>query len=176
MDSAKLNDWLQIIGMLGIIASLVFVGLQVNQTQRVGEGEEIASFVELSTNMRTLFIEHADVWRKACAGEELSAEGQTKAAMLYKAYTELAYNFGAASRAGISQSSSQFLINRFAANIHRYPGFAELAATHNVWTLQGERGRDIEDVRLFAKAITARLAVLKEIEPDPDFDVKWCGI
>ena len=35
MDSAKLNDWLQVIGVFGVIAGLVFVGLQLKQTQEI---------------------------------------------------------------------------------------------------------------------------------------------
>jgi hypothetical protein len=35
MDSAKLNDWMQIIGIFALVASLVFVGLQMNQSQEI---------------------------------------------------------------------------------------------------------------------------------------------
>jgi hypothetical protein len=35
MEAAKINDWLQVIGMFGVIASLVFVGLQMKQTQEI---------------------------------------------------------------------------------------------------------------------------------------------
>ena len=31
MDSAKLNDWIQIIGIFALVASLIFVGLQIRQ-------------------------------------------------------------------------------------------------------------------------------------------------
>jgi len=32
MNSEKVNDWLQLVGMIGIMASLIFVGVQVRQT------------------------------------------------------------------------------------------------------------------------------------------------
>ena len=35
MDSAKLNDWLQVIGIFAVVASLIFVGLQMRQTQEI---------------------------------------------------------------------------------------------------------------------------------------------
>ena len=35
MDSEKLNDWLQVIGLFGVIASLIFVGLQMKQEQEI---------------------------------------------------------------------------------------------------------------------------------------------
>ncbi len=35
MQSQNLNDWLQIVGAAGIIASLIFVGMQLRQTQKI---------------------------------------------------------------------------------------------------------------------------------------------
>ena len=35
MDSGKLNDWLQVVGLFGVIASLMFVGLQMKQDRDI---------------------------------------------------------------------------------------------------------------------------------------------
>lgn len=35
MDSTKLNDWIQIVGIFGVMASLVFVGLQLKQSHQI---------------------------------------------------------------------------------------------------------------------------------------------
>ena len=35
MDAAKLNDWLQVIGLFGVIAGLAFVSLQLRQEQKI---------------------------------------------------------------------------------------------------------------------------------------------
>ena len=35
MNSAKLHDWLQIAGMFAVVASLIFVGLQIRQTDKI---------------------------------------------------------------------------------------------------------------------------------------------
>jgi hypothetical protein len=35
MDSAKLNDWMQVFGIFALVASLVFVGLQMKQSQEI---------------------------------------------------------------------------------------------------------------------------------------------
>ena len=39
MNSQKLNDWLQIFGLFGVISSLIFVGLQLKQTQAIALSE-----------------------------------------------------------------------------------------------------------------------------------------
>ena len=35
MDSRKLNDWLQVVGLFAVVGSLVFVGLQMQQDQEI---------------------------------------------------------------------------------------------------------------------------------------------
>jgi hypothetical protein len=35
VDSSKLNDWLQVVGLFGVIGSLLFVGLQMQQDREV---------------------------------------------------------------------------------------------------------------------------------------------
>ncbi len=35
VDTSKINEWLQVVGMFGVIASLIFVGLQMKQTQLI---------------------------------------------------------------------------------------------------------------------------------------------
>lgn len=62
--STKLNDWLQILGMFGIMGSLVFVGLQVKQTDEIAslEGQEYA--VQRHYDMLSLMTQFAEVWRR----------------------------------------------------------------------------------------------------------------
>jgi len=35
VDSSKLNDWMQVIGIFAVVASLIFVGLQMRQAQEI---------------------------------------------------------------------------------------------------------------------------------------------
>jgi hypothetical protein len=35
MNTARINDWLQVIGQFALVASLIFVGLQMRQTQAI---------------------------------------------------------------------------------------------------------------------------------------------
>jgi len=39
VKSQKINDWLQIVGLFGVIGSLIFVGLQLRQTQAIALSE-----------------------------------------------------------------------------------------------------------------------------------------
>ena len=35
MDAGKLNDWMQVLGIFALVASLIFVGLQLRQSQEI---------------------------------------------------------------------------------------------------------------------------------------------
>jgi hypothetical protein len=35
VDTSKVNEWLQVVGMFGVIASLIFVGMEMKQTRQI---------------------------------------------------------------------------------------------------------------------------------------------
>lgn len=55
MNTQKLNDWLQLVGMAGVIASLIFVGLQLRQTQRIAMSDayQTRAYGSVEMNMAT---------------------------------------------------------------------------------------------------------------------------
>jgi len=55
MDSAKLNDWLQVIGLFGVIGSLIFVGLQMKQEHEIAVANAYHARSEQVTNMLAQF-------------------------------------------------------------------------------------------------------------------------
>jgi hypothetical protein len=111
MDSAKLNDWLQVIGIFALVASLIFVGLQMKQNQQIGEGEAAAYFSEITNSFRTTVIDYPEVWRNGCMGEELSDGDQTRFAQMYYLYLSSSYWLWLASDIGILQSKSNVITN-----------------------------------------------------------------
>ena len=48
MDSSKINDWLQVVGLFGVIGSLLFVGLQMKQDQEIARSSASQARTELS--------------------------------------------------------------------------------------------------------------------------------
>jgi len=43
VDAGKLNDWMQVIGIFALVASLVFVGLQLKQTHEIALADQYQS-------------------------------------------------------------------------------------------------------------------------------------
>jgi hypothetical protein len=175
MNSDKVNDWLQIVGMFGIIASLIFVGVQVRQTQAIGEGESAIQFFGATVAGRQLFIDNIDVWIKGCAGEEMSVAEEAQFAHMFRGYALGSYFAWMSARHNILELDPKDVVYPFAANVHRYPGFARFQLT---WLEWAERGMNfgLESGREFSNAVKSRVAELQEIEPQPKYDVKFCGM
>ena len=57
MNKVELNDWLQILGMLGVIASLIFVGLQMRQSQQIALAGQVQARAEMLTNRSLALME-----------------------------------------------------------------------------------------------------------------------
>jgi hypothetical protein len=51
VDSAKLNDWMQVLGIFALVASLVFVGLQMKQSQEIALADQYQARAEAAQNM-----------------------------------------------------------------------------------------------------------------------------
>jgi hypothetical protein len=161
--------------MLGIMASLVFVGMQLQQTDEIASVEGQDNAVQRHYDMLSLMTEYAEVWQHGCVGEELSATERVQFAKIFTVYGS--NNFAGWRRlelSGYRDTNSDYTINAFAANVHRYPGFATAYRSETAWdkTGTGDLGTTINKYR---RLISARIEVLARIEPDPNYGIEWCG-
>ena len=51
MDSAKLNDWMQVVGIFAVVASLIFVGLQMRQDREIALAAQFQQRVETALDL-----------------------------------------------------------------------------------------------------------------------------
>ena len=72
--------------MLGIMASLVFVGMQLKQTDEIASVEGQDNAVQRHYDMLSLMTEYAGVWQRGCAGEELTATERVQFAKIFTVY------------------------------------------------------------------------------------------
>ena len=176
MNREYWKNWLEGIGIVAIVASLIFVGLQLRQADDIAFAELSEATAMRGIEMSALIADHADVWRKACLGEELSSAEHIIAANIFFRYQQGNFNAWTRYRAtGMGPSDSGFLIDSFAANIHRYPAFREMAQSWLDWSSQDTRFHGVY-IREYLNAIRNRVQELQLEEPNPDADVRWCGI
>ena len=79
MNSAKLNDWIQIVGIFALVASLIFVGLQIKQAEEIAESNAYQARAQTSiefNSARASSPEFISAMAKIYAGhaEELTGE------------------------------------------------------------------------------------------------------
>jgi len=177
MNSEKLHDWLQLVGMAAIVASLIFVGLQLQQSEHAAMSDLSQSSVVVGLEISALIAEHSDVWLKACAGEDLSPAQQLIANSIYIRYVQDNFNSWARNEAtGIGLMHPSFFVDAFAANIHRYPGFRQMALSWGNWAEHGVRALDNSILKRYEEEVRRRLSDLEKVEPNPSADLAWCGI
>ncbi len=61
MDSAKLNDWMQVIGIFALVASLIFVGLQMKQAHEIALADQYQSRSQTTIDFMLVRMESDDV-------------------------------------------------------------------------------------------------------------------
>ncbi len=71
MKPNSLKDSAELIGFAAIVASLVFVGLQLRQSEVIARSELNASVLAYRLTVNAAIIEHPDIWERGNRGEEL---------------------------------------------------------------------------------------------------------
>jgi len=74
MDSAKLNDWMQVVGIFAVVASLIFVGLQMRQDQEIAQAQALVDASAVVIDLNQFIENNKEVWIKGLDGAELSLE------------------------------------------------------------------------------------------------------
>ena len=176
MDRANWKHIAEIIGIAAIVASLVFVGLQIRQAEEVASIEMMNAAVERFREAKILMIENADIWQRGCANEELDSAEAIVFAQIINVNIASEYNGWRRLRiSDFDDADPHFIIDRLAASIHRYPGYAAAVIRRNAWSQEGMRYQDSLRGE-FNAALATRLEELRVIEPEPAFDTSLCGM
>ena len=166
----------EFVGILAIVASLMFLALEVRQSRQIGSSELAAREVETQNQLRELLLAHAGTWTRGCAGEELSELERSQYAQIFRGYTVGLFWGWVASKDSIVDFDKKYGVNAYAANYHRYPGFASMSDDQVDWFKNVQGVESHESVREFGEAIGRRIVELREIEPNPDFSPAFCGL
>jgi len=122
MDSAKLNDWMQVIGIFAVVASLIFVGLQMKQAQDIALSQynidNLANKFTLSDKINA----HSDIWLRGNAGEDLEESEAVVFWNLVRDRNDLAFfNVQRARRMGVHDAADSIIAD-FVGYLYDNPG------------------------------------------------------
>jgi hypothetical protein len=118
-------DWkviLESIGMLSIVLSLVFVGLQLKQSQVIAQNEIDGQFLENRIQAIGQINDHVNVWVRGLAGEKLSSDDAAVFGNLILNFNDITY-FTAMNHFNLgSDAQARITTDDFAIFLHRNPG------------------------------------------------------
>jgi len=72
MNEIKWKGIVEVVGAISIIASLIYVGIEVRQTQDSIENERTIARIQLGNDLRFEINDHLEVWIKGNSGATLS--------------------------------------------------------------------------------------------------------
>ena len=75
----------ELLGVTAIVASLIFVGLQMQQDQDIAIADTYGSLAESTANLADLVDRNAEIWQRGLDGEALSITDRIKFLALAKA-------------------------------------------------------------------------------------------
>ena len=187
MKSGNWKDIAELIGIAAIVASLLFVGIQLQQDRRIALSDSLSNWSDRADTISELISDNAVVWNKACLGQQLTAEERTIASQIlarlvaHKNFTWTIY------RAGLAQTSDDSQAEQLAEMAWRYPGVRamlqemwakreEMDAIRAGFDLEINRGNLTFRYQDFAQKILMILAELDKSNPAPDSVLSICGV
>jgi hypothetical protein len=158
MKSLHWRDIADLVGVAAIVASLIFVGLQLQQDRKLGMADITSARTESVVALTQLVTENSELWIKGLDGEQLSTvEEMTFFAIAETIETYLYEEWSNLSQIGDGEFADTVLID-YAYQIYTYPGL------RRIWEEDGERLRTQESMNLgnaFRTAIDKELADLQ---------------
>ena len=158
MSAPKWKGTAEFVGVIAIVGSLIFVGLQIKQEQDIALAEINLSLLNSGIELNIAIGESAEVWAKGNAGEELTRAER----ILYEKLLESVDYLTRTDRRQYlrfdQQWPAQVPIAEFAYFLHRNPGARE--------TWQSRSDRNEKDYASLIPGFKSsyRAAMLVELE------------
>ena len=173
----KRTDWkgiAELIGIAAIVASLVFVGQEIQQSREIARLEWTGVLTEEQIALDSFLGSEPEIWRKGCEGSALSPAEQTIFVRQFSSFHHFAFARWVRANVGVTGANPRFVSKEYAKNIHRFPGFRQM---WEVWkSSRTEADAPFEDGILgFPEQVDSWIPVLRREEPNPGIDVSLCG-
>lgn len=173
MNDSQLREWLEIVGILAVVASLVFVGLEIRQSGRTAYDESLSSDYDSLVNVETAITENADVWLRGCRAEDLTDVDRVKFTHLYTMYEFMYFMRWLRAINGVGGSVEELALDNMAWNLYRSKGLMREWRLHGEWRLHVP---DTAEFHRWRNLVEARLTEYPSFEPEPIDNVFRCGL
>ena len=168
LRSTNWKDVAELVGIAAIVASLVFVGVQLQQDQEIAEAQiHLGATANVAATTQSI-ADNQSVWRRGLVGEDLTPDERATfnaiARAIYQRHFGL-YNRGLR----LTLSSPELVVRRFAFFAYQYKGlrqylatkFAEDESLRDIYNRSGDR-----DDRDFSQQLADEIKRLDELTPN----------
>lgn len=173
MKNEQLQDWIQIVGLFAVVASLVFVGIEIRQSSRAASDASLLSDAQSITMLEELVANNADVWLRGCRGEELEPAEEMVFTHIFHAYEFQYFLRWLRAERGVATATANITINNMAMNLHRHLGLRRAWDEH--FATRTHLPDDI-DLHLYRDAVEAEVEEYRDFEPEPYDNIYRCGL
>ena len=152
-------------GISAIVASLIFVGLQLRQEQAIAIVDTYGSVVESNAAVLSLIGARPDIWEKGLLGDELSTSDEIVFSGMVRAvfshYTHMSIRFSR-----IGPGDSEIVMENLAYAIYIFPGLRRQWEADNDFRDQMDAAHNRSVVPFdFRPGINRRLSNLDNLRP-----------
>ena len=162
------------LGVLGIIASLLFVGFELRLSRSIALNEGFATQNELAIALMSMQSENADVWQRGCLGEELTQEEKVVFGKIFAATVNYRFTLWSRANVGLMGASPERWARYVAFDRYQFTGF-------NEYWIEGLNRRN-PDRELSTEAMGPWQADIERVYEEyvssntpKDLDVSYCG-
>jgi hypothetical protein len=164
MNFKKFNEIAELFGIVALIASLVFVGLELRQSQIIATVELEAANSSASIQMASLINDSSEVWGRGISGEELNAADFETFMTIIIAQSDRNFSLQYQLRILGQELAADHMIHDFAIFLHERPG-ARKAWSQREFELKQKRALvDEEQDLVTSKYVTMVMADFKVLD------------
>jgi hypothetical protein len=126
MKSVTWKDIAELLGMTAIVASLIFVGMQLSQERDIARRESRTDFVASTVEIARLFSDNRTEWVKGLRGDSLTENEQVTFNALVRVFYVERYNRYERRKLNFNRGLMPEEVPRFVAlYMYQYPGLRQ---------------------------------------------------
>ena len=172
MKNTNWKDVAELLGIAAIVASLVFVVLELRQSQRIASSETYVSLYSSRIEVANSISEHVDVWMKGTTGDDLTQRESAIFAILVNQLAESGIQTYYQVNEIEGEEAAAISAREFAIFLYHNPGARKVWASREEYLISNhgllnERGPSFSN---WNETVQLYLSELDRIKPT--FDTK----
>jgi len=159
------------------IASLIFVGVQIQQDEQASTSDYVSNYSGRAGLVSELILNNSEAWSKACAGDDLTEGERMIASQIYVRYYMHSYLTWLLMRVGLNQVKDDTPAEWFAESVWRHAGFRRMFNEHLAKSKESDLVQGFFDPRFsqFNSTVESLVARKSKTDPRPDIHLTFCG-